>query len=97
MPFTGTGTGIQNANDVFFSVLAQDHILRYDNATAKWINIPLSVATTALTDNSVTEPKLSISNAPTTNYVLSWNGSAMTCVAQATGADATTTTKVLSN
>jgi len=33
MPFTGTGTGIQNANDVFFSGLAQSNVLRYDNTT----------------------------------------------------------------
>lgn len=38
MPFTGTGTGIQNADDVFFSGLAQDNILKYNNATAKWNN-----------------------------------------------------------
>lgn len=41
MPFTGTGTGIQNANDVFFGSLAQDNVLSYNNATAKWNNIPV--------------------------------------------------------
>lgn len=38
MPFTGTGTGIQNANDVFFSSLAQDNFLKYDVPSAKWNN-----------------------------------------------------------
>ena len=41
MPFTGTGTGIQNANDVFFSGLAQDNVLKYNNGTAKWNNTPV--------------------------------------------------------
>lgn len=41
MPFTGQGTGIQNADDVFFSGVAQDNVLRYNNATSKWNNIPV--------------------------------------------------------
>lgn len=41
MPFTGTGTGIQNANDIFFSGLAQDNVLSYNNATSKWNNTPI--------------------------------------------------------
>ena len=41
MPFTGTGTGIQNANDIFFGSLAQDNVLSYNNATAKWNNTPV--------------------------------------------------------
>lgn len=38
MPFTGAGTGIQNADDVFFSSLADGDTLQYDLATAKWNN-----------------------------------------------------------
>ena len=41
MPFTGSGTGIQNANDIFFSGLSQDNTLTYNNATSKWNNIPI--------------------------------------------------------
>jgi hypothetical protein len=36
-----------------------------------------TVTTAKLQDNAVTEPKLSISNTPTSGQVLSWNGSAM--------------------
>ena len=39
MPFSGTGTGIQNANDVFFSSLANGNILHYNSTTAKWNNV----------------------------------------------------------
>lgn len=38
MLFTGSGTGIQNADDVFFSGLADNQELTYDRATAKWQN-----------------------------------------------------------
>lgn len=38
MPFSGSGTGIQNADDVFFSSLANGQALVYDTATAKWQN-----------------------------------------------------------
>ncbi|MEO5691444.1 MAG: hypothetical protein ABIQ64_04615 [Candidatus Saccharimonadales bacterium] len=54
MPFTGTGTGIQNANDIFFSSLADDNILQYNNATAKWNNIPI-LGTAALAYNGGSE------------------------------------------
>ena len=81
MPFSGTGTGIQNANDVFFSGLSSDQVIRYNNATSKWNNTSLSVAASDLVDGAVTEPKLNVSNSPSTNHVLSWNGSAMTWVA----------------
>lgn len=77
MPFTGTGTGIQNANDIFFSSLAQSDVLRFNSATAKWNNGPLAVAASELIDGSITEPKLAISNSPSTNQVLRWNGTAL--------------------
>lgn len=38
MPFTGSGTGIQNADDVFFSGLSDNETLTYDSGTAKWQN-----------------------------------------------------------
>jgi hypothetical protein len=41
MPFTGSGTGIQNANDVFFSSLAQDNLISYNSVTSKWNNTPV--------------------------------------------------------
>ena len=40
MPFTGAGTNIANADDVFFSTTAQDHVIRYNGTTQKWNNIP---------------------------------------------------------
>ena len=43
MPFTGSGTGIQNANDVFFSGLAANQVLRYNTATSKWVNVGLTL------------------------------------------------------
>ena len=39
MLFSGTGTGIQNSNDVFFSSLANGNILHYNSTTAKWNNV----------------------------------------------------------
>lgn len=85
MPFTGTGTGIQNANDVFFSGITDGNTLRYNNTTAKWNNVPLSIDSLDITDGAVTEPKLAVSNSPANGYVLSWNGSALTWVAQSGG------------
>lgn len=85
MPFTGTGTGIQNANDVFFSGLAQDNVLRYNSTTAKWNNLALSVGAADITDGVITEPKLAVANSPTANQVLSWNGSALAWVTPAGG------------
>lgn len=38
MPFSGSGTGIQNADDVFFSSLSDGETLQFDSATAKWNN-----------------------------------------------------------
>lgn len=43
MPFSGTGTGIQNASDVFFSGLAANNTLKYDSVTSKWTNATASV------------------------------------------------------
>ena len=50
MPFTGSGTGIQNANDVFFSGLTGNQSLGYDGGTLKWKNIPgdIPIATISL-------------------------------------------------
>lgn len=90
MPFSGTGTGIQNANDVFFSGLAQDNVLRYNNTTAKWNNLPLVVTSSELANDAVTEPKLAVSNAPGANQVLSWNGSALAWVTPSAGGSITT-------
>ncbi|PID99085.1 hypothetical protein CSA80_03145 [Candidatus Saccharibacteria bacterium] len=85
MPFSGTGTGIQNADDVFFSNLAQNDALRYNSVTAKWNNGALSVGSSEIADNAITEPKLAISNSPGTDQVLSWNGSELAWATPATG------------
>ncbi|MBL8121551.1 hypothetical protein JNM87_02270 [Candidatus Saccharibacteria bacterium] len=85
MPFTGTGTGIQNANDVFFSGLSQDNVLRYNGTTAKWNNVPLSITASDIADSTITEQKLSITNSPTSGHVLSWDGSGLAWVAQSSG------------
>ncbi|MFZ1249414.1 MAG: hypothetical protein WAQ24_03765 [Candidatus Saccharimonadales bacterium] len=87
MPFTGAGTGIQNANDVFFNTLAQDNILRYNATTAKWNNVPLSVGAAEVLDGVITEPKLSVTNTPASNQVLSWDGTGMTWVTPSAGVD----------
>ncbi len=42
MPFSGSGTGISNATDVFFTGLAQNNVLKYNNTTAKWNNVPVT-------------------------------------------------------
>jgi hypothetical protein len=39
MPFTGSGTGIRNADDVFFSGVSQNNTLKYNSATQKWTNV----------------------------------------------------------
>ena len=94
MPYTGTGTGIQNADDVFFSNISDTQVLRFDSANAKWINTALSVVTSELANDAVTEPKLAIANSPSTNQVLSWDGSALRwATPTATPADATTSAK----
>lgn len=80
MPFTGTGTGIQNANDVFFSSLAQDHVLRYNSTTAKWNNTALSISSSDIANSAITEPKLAAINTPSTNQILSWNGTSLAWV-----------------
>ncbi|MEO5691443.1 MAG: hypothetical protein ABIQ64_04610 [Candidatus Saccharimonadales bacterium] len=80
MPFTGTGTGIQNANDIFFSALAANNVLRYNNATAKWNNGPLVVANSEIADNTITEAKLSVANTPSLNQLMSWDGSSLSWV-----------------
>ncbi|QQS17873.1 hypothetical protein IPL68_04395 [Candidatus Saccharibacteria bacterium] len=119
MPFTGTGTGIQNANDVFFSNPSDGQTIQYNSATAKWNNVVgtsdpalggdltgtasnaqiaanavgsteitnSAVGTTELADGSVTEPKLSISNSPASNQVLSWDGTDMTWATPSAGVD----------
>lgn len=38
MPFTGSGTGIQNADDVFFNTVNDGETLVYNSGTAKWNN-----------------------------------------------------------
>jgi len=44
-----------------------------------------AVTTTKIINDAVTEPKLAVTNAPGSNQVLSWNGSAMAWVTPATG------------
>lgn len=44
-----------------------------------------TVSTAKIQNDAVTEPKLAVSNAPTSGYVLSWNGTALAWVASATG------------
>ena len=75
MPFTGTGSGIQNANDVFFSGLASNNTLRYNTTTSKWNNVPLSVSSAEIANNAITEAKLAISNAAAVNLFIGWDGS----------------------
>lgn len=38
MAFTGQGTGIQNADDVFFSGMSNGDLLKYNSSTFKWNN-----------------------------------------------------------
>jgi hypothetical protein len=45
-----------------------------------------SIGTTKLADNSITEPKLSAANAPTSGQILSYNGTNFTWVSAPTGA-----------
>jgi hypothetical protein len=45
----------------------------------------LNVSTAKLANDAVTEPKLSVSNSPTTGHFLSWNGSALTWAAETGG------------
>lgn len=45
-----------------------------------------------ITDDTLTEAKLDFSNSPTTNYVVSWNGSALTWIATSTWDTDTDTT-----
>lgn len=96
MPFSGTGSGINDADDVFFSVLADNNLLKYDSGTAKWQNVDMAgfVTSTALANDSVTEPKLAVTNSPGSNQVLSWNGTGLEWTnPTATPADATSSTK----
>ena len=44
-----------------------------------------AVTTVSVANDAITEPKLAVSNAPTSGYVLSWNGTALAWVAAATG------------
>ncbi len=44
-----------------------------------------NVTTAKVADNAITEPKLSVSNSPATNQVLSWNGSALAWATPASG------------
>lgn len=46
-----------------------------------------TVTTVKLANDAVTEPKLAVSNSPTSGYVLSWNGSALAWAAQSGGGD----------
>ena len=59
MPFTGTGSGIQNANDVFFSGVGSNNVLRYNSSTSKWNNSTLAVSGAELSDGAVTDAKIS--------------------------------------
>ncbi len=77
MPFTGAGTGIQNADDIFFSALTQDNVLRYNSTTAKWNNVAISIGASDIANEAVTEPKLAVSNSPANNQFLRWNGTAL--------------------
>lgn len=43
MPFSGAGTGIQNADDVFFSSVGDGETLQYNSATSKWTNADTAV------------------------------------------------------
>lgn len=54
MPFSGAGTGIQNADDVFFSGVSDGDTLLYNSGTAKWNNGPLAneAFTYALSDET---------------------------------------------
>lgn len=45
MPFTGSGTAIQNATDVFFNSPAQNNVLSYNSSTAKWNNTNIAAHT----------------------------------------------------
>jgi hypothetical protein len=82
MPFTGTGTGIQNANDIFFSGLAQDNLLSYNSATSKWNNTPViglaALATkggqeTVSTANATGATTLNLNNGNVFNITLTGN------------------------
>ena len=46
-----------------------------------------TVSTAKVQDDAITEPKLAVSNTPTSGYVLSWNGSALAWITQAGGGD----------
>lgn len=39
MPFTGAGSNIYEASDVFFSGLASQHVLQYNSGTSRWNNV----------------------------------------------------------
>ncbi len=68
---TGTASNAQiAANAVGTAEIAANAV-----TTAKILDA--NVTTTKIADASVTEPKLNISNAPATNQVLSWNGTAL--------------------
>ncbi len=45
-----------------------------------------AISSTELTNDSVTEPKLAITNSPSTNQVLTWNGTAMAWTTASAGA-----------
>ncbi len=47
--------------------------------------VPNAVGTTQIADASITEPKLAASNSPTSNQVLSWNGTALAWTTPASG------------
>lgn len=49
MPFSGTGSGIQNATDVYFSGLTGGQALVYNQSTSKWTNGSAGVAAAQLT------------------------------------------------
>lgn len=59
MPFSGSGTGIQNADDVFFSSLSDGQALQYNFSTAKWNNSSLDKTSVGLdqVDNTADSDK----------------------------------------
>lgn len=87
MAFGGSGTGIKNASDVFFSNLSDEEILRFNATTQKWNNATLAFSATDLADASITEPKLAVSNNPATNQMLGWDGTSMTWMTPSSGTD----------
>lgn len=69
MPFTGQGTGIQNASDIFFSSVTNGQVLRYNGATSKWNNVAQTVAAGDITSGVVAPARLGSGTADSTTYL----------------------------